>query len=297
MNGRPLTAAVVDDEPLALRRAVRLLRRQPGFIVAGGYASVEEALAASLADPPDLFLVDVRMPDQDGFDFVRRLREHGCRSFVIFVTAYSQRAHEAFEVEAVDYVLKPFDEPRLARALERAQRALLQSRQAAGAPPAAAATAAATPTAAATAAATAPAAATVAAPLAPRLPPDRLLVSERGKLVILQHRDIEYVRAAGKYACVRAGGHYHILRQPLTVVESRLDARIFVRIHRSTIVNIDYITEMHALFHGDYEVILRSGERLQMSRRFRSRLSDATLGGPARPTGSPRGNPPGDGAD
>jgi len=254
MNTQPLTAAVVDDEPLALRRAARLLRRHPQFVLVGSYASVEEALRGTSERQPDLFLIDVRMPDQDGFELVRRLRERGCQSFVIFVTAFSQRAHEAFDVEAVDYVLKPFDEPRLARALERAHKALLRARAAPDEQPA------------------------PAQPVQPRLPADRLLVSERGKVVILQHREIEYVRAAGKYACVRAGGHYHILRQPLSVVESRLDGKTFVRIHRSTIVNIDHIAEMHALFHGDYEVILRSGERLQMSRRFRSRLADFALG-------------------
>jgi two-component system LytT family response regulator len=265
MNTQPLTAAVVDDEPLALRRAARLLKRHPEFLLVGSYASVEEALRGTSERQPDLFLVDVRMPDHDGFELVRRLRERGCQSFVIFVTAFSQRAHEAFDVGAVDYVLKPFDEQRLARALERAHKALRAAR---GAPGASGAP---------------PEQPQPAQPVQPRLPADRLLVSERGKVVILQHRDIEYVRAAGKYACVRAGGHYHILRQPLSVVESRLDGKSFLRIHRSTIVNIDHIAEMHALFHGDYEVILRSGERLQMSRRYRSRLADLALGAHCTP--------------
>lgn len=270
MNLPLLTAAVVDDEPLARRRAARLLRRQPGFTLVGCHASVNEALRAFEPTPPDVLLVDVRMPDHDGFELVRRLRGRGCHSFVIFVTAYSQRAHEAFEVEAVDYVLKPFDEQRLARALERARKAL-------------SAASAATPRAPASAGPPVPAIAPAPAPAPPsapaaRLPADRLLVNERGRVVILQHREIEYVRAAGKYACVRAGGQYHVLRQPLSAVEARLDARCFVRIHRSTVVNIDFIAEMHALFHGDYEVILRSGERLQMSRRFRNRLADFSLG-------------------
>lgn len=262
MGSQPLTAAVVDDEPLALRRAARLLRGHPGFSLVGSYTSAEEALRGSAERYPDLFLVDVRMPDHDGFELVRTMRERGCQSFVIFVTAFSQRAHEAFDIEAVDYVLKPFDEQRLARALDRACKALRAARAASGGP---------TPQ------------VPPAQPVQPRLPADRLLVSERGKVVILQHRDIEYVRAAGKYACVRAGGHYHILRQPLSAVESRLDGKAFVRIHRSTIVNIDHIAEMHALFHGDYEVLLRSGERLQMSRRYRSRLADFALGAHCTP--------------
>jgi two-component system LytT family response regulator len=254
VSAHTISALVVDDEPLARRRIVRLLARDPEFSVLAACASVGEAADIDPAAQLDLVLLDIRMPERDGFALLEALHERGIDPFVIFVTAYSGHAAAAFDIEAVDYVVKPFDDERFAKAIGRAKSVIQHARasldrESAPAP-----------------AAAAPATRGVRFP-------GRLLISEKGRVLFLPIHIIEFVQAAGKCVKVFAQGNCHVLREPLQEIEARLDASQFVRIHRSTIVNVEQIVELQPLFHGDYEVVLKRGTRLTMSRRFRARMS------------------------
>ena len=260
MTGTPIKTLVVDDEPLARRRILRLLARDPEMTVIGDCGSVAQALQLEGADLPELILLDVSMPVQDGFELLQHWREQGIEPFVIFVTAFSDHAVRAFEVDAVDYLLKPFDDERFQIATARAK-ALIEAARAGSRP----------------------------APQREREPgahpmplgsayAQRLLIAEEGKVLFLPSRDVEFVQSAGKYVKVFAHGHCHLLRQPLHELEARLDPNQFVRVHRSNIVNVDQIVEMHPLFQGDYELVLKRGTRLALSRRFRHRLDRFLVG-------------------
>jgi two-component system LytT family response regulator len=246
-----VTALVVDDEPLARKRIERLLARDADFRVIGSFGSVAEAADLDTSIALDLVLLDVRMPERDGFELLKTWREQGIDPLVIFVTAYSDHAVAAFDVEAIDYILKPFDDERFNKSIARAKSVVLQARSASDKP------------------ATGPEPDTQTLP---RLR-DRLLIADGGHVSFVPIRDIEFMQAAGKLVKVFAQGNCHLLREPLHLLESRLDASQFVRVHRSTIVNVEHIVEMHPLFHGDYELVLKRGTRVTLSRRFRSRMS------------------------
>ena len=241
---------VVDDEPLARKRMMRLLRGDPDISVVGNFSSAAEAATHARELSPQLLLLDIRMPELDGFELVRSLAGLGMNPYVIFVTAYSDRSMDAFAVGAIDYLLKPFDDERFARALARAK-SLIASGGSAGAIP-------------------------VQRPFLAG-GRTRLLLAERGKVVVLAMRDIEFVQAAAKYVKIYAAGRCYSFRQSLGQLENRLDPACFVRVHRSTLVNVEHIAEMHPLFHGDYELILRRGTRLTLSRRYRERLAPFLL--------------------
>lgn len=245
---------VVDDEPLARKRVMSLLRGDPEISVVGTFDSASAAADQARELAPQLLLLDIRMPELDGFELVSSLADQGLHPYVIFVTAYSDRSMDAFGVGAIDYLLKPFDDERFARAIQRAK-SLIASAAEAGQGPAAAPTP------------------------RPSLAGGRtrLLLSERGKVVVLAMRDIEFVQAAAKYVKIYAAGRCYSFRHSLGLLEHRLDPACFVRVHRSTLVNVEHIAEMHPLFHGDYELILRRGTRLTLSRRYRERLAPFLL--------------------
>lgn len=244
-----ISTLVVDDEPLALKRVLKLLRGDPDINVVGTFSSATEAAEHARENAPQLMLLDIRMPELDGFELVASLAESGVNPYVIFVTAYQDRSMDAFGVGAIDYLLKPFDDERFARALSRAKSLIASNREAAAALP------------------------------RPSLARGRtrLLLSERGKVVVLAMRDIEFVQAAAKHVKIYAGGRCFSFRQPLGQLEERLDPASFVRVHRSTLVNVEHIAEMHPLFHGDYELVMRRGTRLTLSRRYRDRLAPFLL--------------------
>ena len=243
-----ISTLVVDDEPLALKRVLRLLRDDPDINVVGTFSSAPEAAEHAREHAPQLMLLDIRMPELDGFELVAALAQGGVNPYIIFVTAYTDRSMDAFGIGAIDYLLKPFDDERFARAISRAK-SLIRSVQGSVATP----------------------------PPPPTADRTRLLLSERGKVVVLSMRDIEFVQAAAKHVRIFAGGRCFSFRQPLGQLEQRLDAASFVRVHRSTLVNIEHIAEMHPLFHGDYELVLRRGTRLTLSRRYRDRLAPFLL--------------------
>ena len=231
----PIRALVVDDEALARRNLVVLLRRDPdiGPIVECG--SGIEAVEAIRSWKPDLVFLDVQMPECDGFNVLERLGADLPQT-IIFVTAYDEYALRAFETGALDYLLKPFDDARFGRALDRAKdrlarHALLQ-------------------------------------------PPKRLVVRSPGRLLFLNVPDIDWIEAASYYACLHVGRETHVLRRTLSELERDLGEGRFIRIHRSTIVNLDRIRGLELHSGGEYEVVLDTGVRLRLSRRFRKRLQD-----------------------
>jgi two-component system LytT family response regulator len=244
-----ISTLVIDDEPLALKRVLKLLRGDPDINVVGTYSSSVEAAEHARESAPQLMLLDIRMPELDGFELIAALAESGVNPYVIFVTAYTDRSMDAFGIGAIDYLLKPFDDERFARAITRAKSLIGSARG-------------------------------VSAETPPRSLASgrtRLLLSERGKVVVLAMRDIEFVQAAAKHVKIYAGGRCFSFRQPLGQLEERLDPASFVRVHRSTLVNVEHIAEMHPLFHGDYELVMRRGTRLTVSRRYRDRLAPFLL--------------------
>jgi two-component system, LytTR family, response regulator len=259
MNRPLLSALIVDDEPIARQRIRRLLARETDFRLIGDFGSVAECESLDSSAAPDLLLLDVRMPERNGFELLASLEARGVHPFVIFVTAYSEYAVDAFGVEAVDYLLKPFDDERFARAIARA-RAMLEKERSAGEG--------------------------LSAPRDPLGPEavaapryrDRLLVNDGGRVLFVPAREIELVQAAGKHVKIFVNGHCYLARQALRDVEARLDTNHFVRVHRSTIINVEQIVELHPLFHGDCEIVLKRGTRVTLSRRFRSRIMPFLVG-------------------
>ena len=233
----PIQVLVVDDESWARRNLTVLLRRDSdiGSVVEceSGSAAIEQIRKSK----PDLMFLDVQMPGCGGFD-VLELLGSDLPSTIIFVTAYDEYALRAFEAGALDYLLKPFDDSRFSRALDRAKDKL--------------------------------------AHYTPRQSPisDRLVVKSRGEVLFLNVADIDWIEAVAYYACLHVGGNTHIMRRTLVELERDLDDAKFMRIHRSIIVNLDRIQALELQDTGDYEVVLKSKARLRLSRRFRKRLRD-----------------------
>ncbi len=254
-----LSVLIIDDEPIARQRIRRLLLRDPEIDIIGEIASVSELEAFPADSHPDLILLDVQIPQCNGFELLRMLEARGITPLVIFVTAYSAYAVSAFEVDAVDYILKPFDDERFAKAIARAKAQLAIER-------------------ASTKTRTAPS--NCDAPTSSQPLRDRLLVTERGRVLFVPTREVELVQAAGKFVKIFTRGHCYLVRESLRDIEVRLDADKFVRVHRSTIINVEQIVEVKPLFHGDYEVTLKRGTVVNLSRRFRTRMLPLMAGHP-----------------
>ena len=228
---------VVEDEPLAVRRLRRLLKSERDVRVIGACGDVPAARRGIEALAPDLVLLDVQLPGADGLALLDELPSSR-RPAVIFVTAYERYAVRAFDHQAVDYLLKPIDPERFRSAIARARRHL-ERRDAAESP---------------------------AAPLS------RLLVRERGRAFFVRVEEVDWLEAQGNYVRVHVGRASHRLRTSIGALEPQLDARQFRRINRSQIVALDRVRELQPWFHGDGLVILTSGARLRLSRRYRDRV-------------------------
>jgi two-component system LytT family response regulator len=246
-------ALIVDDEPLALQRLRTLLAVHPDVEVVGECGDGPAAVAAIRTRPPDLVFLDVQMPVLDGFGVVQAVGVEQM-PVTIFVTAFDQYALRAFEVHALDYLLKPFDAERLGDALERAKVAM-QQRLDAGVRDRLMSLIA------------------DAKPAAPA-PLERIPVKAGGSVYFLRTDEVDWVEAAGNYTRLHAGKKTHLLRETMTALEAKLDTKRFVRIHRSTIVNIERVRELQPFFHGDYIVLLHDGTQLNMSRTYRQKLHD-----------------------
>jgi two-component system LytT family response regulator len=245
---------VVDDEPIARQRVLSLLRDENDIEVVGEYANGHEALSAIQGTSPDLLFLDIQMPEVNGLDLARIIAANGTPA-VVFVTAYDEYALGAFEVHALDYLLKPFSVERFRSALGRARDYVAQRR--ATSTPAAGAPAAADPQ--------------------QQQQRNRLIIRSSGRIYFVRTADIDWCEAAGNYVRVHTGAQSHLVRDTMSHLESQLDAEQFVRIHRSTIVNVDRIQEIRSSFHGEYVVTLRGGTRVTLSRGYRESVQ-ARLG-------------------
>jgi two-component system LytT family response regulator len=232
-----LKVLVVDDEALARRNVTLLLRDDPDIGSVAECGSGQEAIEAIRKARPDLLFLDVQMPEYGGFDVLEMLGGD-MPPTVIFVTAYDQYALRAFEAGALDYLLKPFDDARFARALDRAKERL--------------------------------------AHLAPQ-PLHRIPVKDGNKMLFVEAADVDWVDAAGYYACLHVGKETHVVRRTLADLERDLGEDRFLRIHRSVLVNLERVHGLE-LKEGACEAVLKSKARLPVSRRYRKRLQDR-LGG------------------
>ncbi|HEX8651733.1 MAG TPA: LytTR family DNA-binding domain-containing protein [Pyrinomonadaceae bacterium] len=247
-----IRALVVDDEPLARERIRSLLENEPDVLVAGECADGHAAVEAIFELKPDLVFLDVQMPEVDGFGVLEALSGAPLPA-VIFVTAYDQYALRAFDVHALDYLLKPFDRERFQRALERARTQLQGERSG-----------------------------EIDRRLLALLKEiktepkalERLVIKSAGRVFFLKAEEIDWIEAAGNYVRLHTGSESHLLRETMNALEARLDPHQFLRIHRSTIINIERIKEMHPLFRGEHVVILRDGTRLTLGRGYRDKLQE-----------------------
>lgn len=241
---------IVDDEPLARERLQALLRDEGGVEVVGECGSGTDAIAAIRRDKPDLVFLDMQMPGCDGLQVLGELPEAG-RPAIVFATAHERFAVDAFNVEAVDYLLKPFDRERLQTALRRA-REHLQARHAGLLGQRLESL--------------------LADASAPVRKSERLTVKCDGRLVFLRPEEILWVEAADNYVVIHRAEGRLMVRETMAAIEERLGTEQFVRISRSAIVHLDQIKELQPTLHRDYVVLLRDGTRLPLSRSLRGRL-------------------------
>ena len=247
-----LRVLIVDDEPLARERLRVLLRDAPEVQVVGECGDGRRALAAIRRRRPDLLFLDVQMPELDGFAVLRALDPTELPA-VIFVTAYDRYALRAFEVHALDYLLKPFDRERFHRALARARTQIERDRRG-------------------TLDARLLALLEDLRPGRKRL--ERLVVKDGGRVFFLRAEEIDWVEAQGNYARLHIGRETHLVRETMARLEAGLDPKQFARIHRSTIVNLERVRELLPDFHGDSVVVLRDATRLTLSRGYRERFRE-----------------------
>jgi two-component system LytT family response regulator len=231
-----IRALIVDDEPLARSNLKVLLRQDTDIKSIAECSTGVEAIAEIRSSRPDLVFLDVQMPECGGFDVIERLKGDDFLPVTVFVTAYDEYALRAFDAGALDYLLKPFDDGRFILAMQRAKQKI-------------AALAASTPR---------------------EIP--RLTVRSAGQVLYVPIPDIDWIEAADYYACLHVGTKSHLLRQSMAELERELDSKVFCRIHRSAIVNLRRVRALEVGSAGEYQVVLESGEKLRLSRRFRKEL-------------------------
>ena len=248
---------IVDDEPLARRNLRVLLEKDPQIEILEECRNGREAVKAINSLSPDLLFLDIQMPEMDGFDVLAQTGAEHIQA-IIFVTAFDQYALKAFDVHALDYLLKPYDDERFAHALQRAKSqietrelnrlskrllALLEERESER-----------------------------KGLLQQTSYLTRLMIKVSGRVVLLKVDEIDFIEADGNYAKLHVGRKAHLLREKMHDLEGRLDPAKFVRIHRSIIVNLERIKEMYPHFNGDYIVVLEDGRKLRLSRTRRENL-------------------------
>lgn len=233
---------IVDDEPLARSNVSVLLRRDSHVEIIGECGSGAEALSEIRVSRPDLLFLDVQMPECDGFDVLEMLG-NDLPPAVIFVTAYDQYALRAFEAGALDYLLKPFDNARFELALTRAKQRVHEAKRGERV----------------------------------RRNLDRIVIKSAGEICFIKTGDIDWIEAADYYACLHVGHRSYLLRRSLTDLESELNPDMFCRVHRSNIVNLERVSSLKVQEDGEFEVLLQTGVRVRMSRRYRKEL-EARMG-------------------
>lgn len=245
-----LRVVIVDDEPPARARLRRLLKAHDAVEIAAECSDGAAAVQAIESAQPDLVLLDVQMPELDGFDVLRALDMPRLPA-VIFVTAFDSYALRAFEVHALDYVVKPVDAARFDRALSHARQRISEQRSAGEG----------------------------LTNLIRELARDRthlkrIPVRSEGRVKVIDLADVDWMSAADNYVTLHVGGQEYLLRDTLSALEQRLDAGDFVRVHRSTIVRVDRIAELLPDLHGDYRIRLKNGSEVALSRTYRPRLEE-----------------------
>jgi two-component system LytT family response regulator len=251
----PVCAVIADDERLARKKLELLLEREPLVSVVAECEDGRQTVSAINSFRPDLLLLDIQMPDLDGFQVLSEISPAEM-PVVIFTSAYDQYAIRAFEAHALDYLLKPFDQARLHQAIERARQELLKSRnrdityrlldllsQM-----------------------------KVGAPASPPGAQNRLVIKANGRVIFLSLDEIDWVEAAANYVQLNAGRESYLFRETISRISERLDPKEFIRIHRSTIVNVRRIKELIPVNSGEYIVVLKSGKELSCSRGYRAIL-------------------------
>jgi two-component system LytT family response regulator len=245
-------AVIVDDEPLARERLRMLLASEDWIEVIGECKDGLSAVASIQKLQPELVFLDVQMPGATGFEVIQAIGAEKM-PFVIFVTAYDRYALRAFDVHAIDYLLKPFDRERFQQALLRAkqqlerrstgdlERRLLQLVQ-------------------------------DLKPVQQKL--ERFVIKAGGRVFFVRADEIDWIEAAGNYVKLHVGPEAHLFRETMNALESQLDADTFFRVHRSHIVNIERVRELQPWFNGEYVVFLKDGTRLTLSRGYREKLQD-----------------------
>ena len=245
-----LRVVIVDDEPPARARLRRLLKAHDAFEIAAECSDGAAAVQAIESAQPDLVLLDVQMPELDGFEVLRALDMPRLPA-VIFVTAFDSYALRAFEVHALDYVVKPVDAARFDRALSHARQRISEQRSAGEG------------------------LTNLIRQLArERTHLKRIPVRSEGRVKVIDLADVDWMSAADNYVTLHVGGQEYLLRDTLSALEQRLDAGDFVRVHRSTIVRVDRIAELLPDLHGDYRVRLKNGAEVALSRTYRTRLEE-----------------------
>lgn len=248
-----IRALVIDDEPLARAMISEMLADDSEVEIVGECANGREAVEAIESLRPDLLFLDIQMPELGGFEVLESVAEDRA-PYVIFVTAFDQFAVQAFEIHALDYLLKPFDRERFDAAWQRAKAVInhdrFQERD------------------------------QQILALLEELKGgthyiERLVVKVGGRVFFLNVDEIQCIQAEGNYVRVHSGAKSYLLRGTIGSLESQLDPRKFLRIHRSTIVKLDKIKELQPWFHGEYHVILETGQKLTLSRNYRANLQEA----------------------
>jgi two-component system LytT family response regulator len=233
---KKIRALIVDDEAPARSNLNALLRREPDVDVIGECDTGQAALAVIRQHRPDLVFLDIQMPECDGFDVLEMLGGDAPAA-VIFVTAYDRHALRAFDVGALDYLLKPFSDSRFGAALVRARERLRRGTERAG-------------------------------------EAARLVLKSAGQVMFLAHRDIDWIGAEDYYASLHVGPQTYLLRRSLAELERDLDHADFCRIHRSTIINLARLQAIELSMEGEYDAVLKGGTRLRISRKYRKPLQE-----------------------
>lgn len=237
-----IRVAIVDDEPLARRGVRARLAALPDIQIVGECADGLSAVQVIRDKAPDLVFLDIQMPGLDGFGVLERL-DAARMPVVIFLTAFDEHAIRAFDAAALDYLLKPIDDERFSKSVERARSRVAERRGGRTTPHS-----------------------------------GRIAVRDRGRIVLLNTDDVEWLEADGDYVRIHATGRGHLTRETMKAIEQRLPAGQFVRIHRSAIVNVARIKELVPKPNREFVVVLRDGTKLKLSRGFRDRL-DALMAG------------------
>jgi two-component system LytT family response regulator len=243
-------AIVADDELLARQKLRQLLREQPEVDVVGESATAAETIELVRMTQPDLLFLDIRMPGMDGFDVISALSAQPSVPMprIIFTTAYDTYALRAFEIHAVDYLLKPFTVERLQSAVENARRQLLATKQG-------------------------PAREDTSKSNGDKYT-NRIVFKSRGRILFLPVSEIRWIGAEENYVRICTQSETHLLRETMSRLEEKLDPQVFLRVHRSSIVNLQFVKEVRTDADGECMVVLVNGQKVAMSRSYRSRIQE-----------------------